>query len=205
MARRRKKKKNILDSTVNLILLIFILVIIFFLINRFILPWYKDKGKVGIEVEKPIEEIKEEPPSVLEETEIVLYFADDNGQFLIPETRRIKKTNNDLAKQAVLELIKGPASSNLYPTIPPTTIINALYISDRIAYIDFSPELIKNHPGGSTGELLTVNSLVLTLTSFPDIDKVQILVDGRSKDTLVGHVDVSMPLERDESWLRKTL
>ena len=133
-----------------------------------------------------------------------MYFADDNSQFLIPENRRIKKTN-DLAKQAVLELIKGPTGSDLYPTIPPATIINALYISDRIAYIDLSPELIKNHPGGSTGELLTVNSLVLTLTSFPDIDKVQILVGGSSKDTLAGHIDVSMPLERDESWLRKTL
>lgn len=204
MARRRKKKKNIFNSTVNLILLIFILVVIFFLINRFVLPWYKDRGEIGIELEKPIEEIREEPPSVLEEAEIVLYFADDNGQFLIPEARRIKKTN-DLAKQAVLELIKGPTGSDLYPTIPPATIINALYISDRIAYIDLSPELIKNHPGGSTGELLTVNSLVLTLTSFPDIDKVQILVGGSSKDTLAGHIDVSMPLERDESWLRKTL
>ena len=201
---RRRKKKNIFDSTVNLILLIFILVVIFFLINRFVLPWYKDREKIGIEVEKPVEEIREEPPSVLEETEIVLYFADDNAQFLIPEIRRIKKTN-DLAKQAVLELIKGPVDSGLYPTMPSATIINALYISDRIAYIDLSPELIKNHPGGSAGELLTVYSLVLTLTSFPDIDKVQILVGGSSKDTLVGHIDVSMPLERDENWLRKTL
>ena len=70
MARRRKKKKNIFNSTVNLILLIFLLVAIFFLINRFVLPWYKDRGEIGIELEKPIEEIREEPPSVLEEAEI---------------------------------------------------------------------------------------------------------------------------------------
>lgn len=199
---RRRKKKNIFKSTINLVLLILILVVIFFLIDKFVLPWYRDRGKIDIKVEKPLEEIKEEPPLVSEEIEIVLYFADDNAEYLLPELRKIKKTN-EIAKQAVLELIKGPAASGLYPTIPPATTINALYISDGIAYTDLSRELIKNHPGGSAGELLTAYSLVLTLTSFPDIDKVQILVDGSSKDTLVGHMDVSMPLERDEDWLRK--
>jgi len=78
-----------------------------------------------------------------------------------------------------------------------------LYISDGIAYIDLSSELRDDHPGGSTGELLTVYSLVLTLTSFPEINKVQILIDGDSSETLVGHIDISTPLERDESWFRR--
>ena len=201
MARRRKKKNNF-KSTINLILLFFIMVVIFFLIDKFVLPWYRDHGKIDIKVEKPLEEIKKEPPLVSEETEIVLYFADDDAECLLPELRTIKKTN-EIAKQAILELIKGPTASGLYPTIPPATTINALYISDGIAYADLSRELIKNHPGGSAGELLTAYSIVFTLTSFPGIDKVQILVDGSSKDTLVGHLDVSMPLERDEDWLRK--
>ncbi|MFA6711587.1 MAG: hypothetical protein WCS33_02585 [Candidatus Caldatribacteriota bacterium] len=45
--------------------------------------------------------------------------------------------------------------------------------------------------------------MIMTLTSFPEINKVQILVDGNSGETLVGHVDTSIPLERDEDWLRK--
>lgn len=201
---RRRKKKNIFKSTINLIVLILLLVVIFFLVDKFVLPLFTEQDK--IKVEKPLEEIKEESPLiplVLEE-EVALYFADDNAQYLVPEYRKIKKTN-EMAKQAVLELIKGPVSSSLYPTIPSATTINALYVSDGIAYIDLSSELIKNHSGGSAGELLTVYSLVLTLTSFPNIDKVQILVDGSGRDTLVGHVDTSIPLERDEGWLRKNL
>ena len=31
----------------------------------------------------------------------------------------------------------------------------------------------------------------------------KLLVDGNSGETLVGHVDTSVPLERDEQWLKK--
>ncbi|MDD3656653.1 MAG: GerMN domain-containing protein [Atribacterota bacterium] len=198
---RRRKKKNIFKSTLNLIILIFLLVIIFFLVQKFVFPLFQERERIEIE-ESSREEIEVEPPSVLEEEQVVLYFADDNAQYLVPEYRNIQKTE-EMAKQAIIELIKGPTNSNLYPTVPSTTRVNALYISDGIAYIDLSSEIIKNHSGGSTGELLTVYSIVLTLTSFPDINKVQIMVDGNSGETLVGHVDTSIPLERDDSWLRR--
>ena len=42
----------------------------------------------------------------------------------------------------------------------------------------------------------------MTLTTFPEIEKVQLLIDGNSGETLVGHLDISMPIERDEHWLK---
>ncbi len=201
MARRKKKKNNVYKATINLFILIILLFIIFLLVQRFVIPIFQQLKQP--EIKERREEVKrEEPPSDLEEEQIVLYFADDNAQYLIPEYRKIKKVK-EIEKQAIIELIKGPVSDNLYPTIPSTTRVNALYVSDGIAYVDFSSELIKNHSGGSTGELLTVYSIIFTLTSFPDINKVQILVDGNSEETLVGHVDTTIPLERDDSWLKK--
>lgn len=198
---RRKKKKNSYQSIINLIILIILLSIIFFLIQRFLIPFFQEIKEPKI-IEKK-EEVKVEEQTVdLEEEQIVLFFADDNAQYLIPEYRKVKKVK-EIQKQAVIELIKGPTNNNLYPTIPPTTKVNNVYISDGIAYVDFSSELINNHSGGSTGELLTVYSIVFTLSAFPDINKVQILVDGNSRETLVGHVDISAPLERDDSWLKK--
>ncbi len=195
---RRKKKNNLFKSIFNLIILIFLLFVIVFLVQKFIIPLWQEKP-ISEGVREEIEE--EEPISEVEEVEITLYFSDGNAQYLIPESRKIK-LKDYLAKQAIIELIKGPKNDNLYPTIPQTTRVNALYVSDRIAYIDFSSEIIEDHPGGSTGELLTIYSIVMTLTSFPDIDKVQFLVDGNSGETLVGHVDTSVPLERDEQWLK---
>jgi len=194
---RRKKKRNNLKLVINLLFLVALLIIIGFLLQQLIIPLLQDRDITQQTVEK-IEGVTEE----IKEVEVNLYFADENAQYLIPESRKIAQTEN-LVKQTIDELIKGPQSNNLYPTIPKTTRIKALYISDGIAYIDLSSEVIKDHPGGSTGELLTVYSIVMTLTSFPEIEKVQILVEGNSGDTLVGHMDISIPLERDEAWLRR--
>lgn len=198
---RRRKKKNSFKSVIDFAVLVILLVIIIFLMQKFIIPIILEKRVPKIEETK--EEIELTHPSdVVGEEQIVLYFADENAQYLVPEYRKIKIVEG-IAKQAIIELIKGPVNSELYPTVPSTTRVNNLYISDGIAYIDLSSEVIKNHPGGSAGELLTVYSIVMTLTSFPEINKVQILVDGNSGETLVGHVDTSIPLERDESWIKK--
>lgn len=196
---RRKKKNNLFKSIFNLIMLIFLLFVIVFLVQKFIIPLWQERP-ISEGIPEEIEE--EEAVSEVEELEINLYFSDENAQYLVPESRKIKLTDYP-EKQSIVELIKGPRNNKLYPTIPQTTRVNALYVSDRIAYIDFSSEIIEDHPGGSTGELLTIYSIVMTLTSFPDIDKVQFLVDGNSGETLVGHVDTSVPLERDEQWLKK--
>jgi len=197
---RRKKKKNSFKSLINLIIFLFLLFFILFLVQKFILPLWQQRlviEKIPDKIEK-----EEEPISEIGELEVTLYFSDDDAQYLIPEIRKINQTD-DPAKQSLIELIKGPDDSSLYPTVPPTTRVNALYISDGIAYVDLSSEVIKDHPGGSTGELLTVYSIVMTLTSFPDINKVQILVDGNSGETLIGHLDISIPLEREDNWLRR--
>ena len=199
---RRKKKNNFFKSIFNLIILIFLLFVIVFLVQKFIIPLWQERP-ISEGIPEEIEEIEEEEAvSEIEELEITLYFSDENAQYLVPESRKVKRTDYP-ATQSIVELIKGPRNNRLYPTIPQTTKVNALYVSDNIAYIDFSSEIIEDHPGGSTGELLTIYSIIMTLTSFSDIDKVQLLVDGNSGETLVGHVDTSVPLERDEQWLKK--
>jgi germination protein M len=201
MARRKKKKNNIFKSIFNLVLLIVLLFVLFFLIQRFLLPIWQGE-QISEKVPEEVEKIEEELFAEVKEAEVTLYFSDESAQYLVPESRKIALTDYP-AKLAIEELIKGPENSKLYPTIPQTTKVNGLYVSDRIAYIDFSSEIKEDHPGGSTGELLTVYSVVMTLTSFPDIDKVQLLVDGNSGETLVGHVDITIPLERDDQWLRR--
>ena len=70
------------------------------------------------------------------------------------------------------------------------------------AYVDLSGELQKNHPGGTTNEVLTIYSLVSALTSnLPAVTGVQILIDGREVDTLAGHVDLRRPIEQDSRWV----
>lgn len=205
MAKNRKSKKKKSSLKIIFTLLIFAVIIIFSytVFNKFIVPaWERYKEKPIKEIPYKEKEIKEIQPVPTEEMiEVNLYFSDSQAMYLVPEKRKIPQTPS-LARQVVVELIKGPENSDLYPTIPEGTQINEVYIADDIAYIDLSEEIFKNHPGGSSGELMTVYSIVNTLTEIPPIRGVQILVGGNETKSLAGHIDISMPLLRDENWIK---
>ena len=205
MAKNRKSKKKKSSLKIIFTLLIFAVIIIFSytVFNKFIVPaWERYTEKPIKEIPYKEKEIKEIQPVPTEEMiEVNLYFSDSQAMYLVPEKRKIPQTPS-LVRQAVIELIKGPENSASYPTIPEGTQVNEVYIADDIAYIDLSEEIFKNHPGGSSGELMTVYSIVNTLTEIPPIRGVQILVEGNETKSLVGHIDISMPLLRDESWIK---
>jgi len=198
------KRKRRFRSIFVLIVLIVLIIFGYLVFGKFIIPaWEKFKEKPIIIKEVPYreEEVKEVEPLPAEMIEVNLYFSDSQAMYLVPEKRKISITPS-LAKQAVIELIKGPTISSLYPTIPEGTQVNEVYIADDIAYVDLSEEVFKNHPGGSSGELMTVYSMVDTLTEISPIRGVQILVAGNERESLVGHVDISRPLLRDEDWIK---
>ena len=136
--------------------------------------------------------------------QVVLYFSDPSGNYLVPEKRSIAAVEG-IARATIDELIKGPApGSQLLPTIPKGTVLKDINIRpDGLARVDFSKELVANHSGGSLGESLTVYSIVNTLTQFPTVKQVQFLVDGQYVQTIAGHVDVSAAMGRNESLIKK--
>lgn len=148
-----------------------------------------------------------ESPQIVENQEmkkVVLYFADPTGQKLVAEERAIPKVEG-IARATVEELLKGPApGSSLLPTIPKGTVLRDINIRpDGLARVDFSKELVTNHSGGSLGESLTVYSIVNTLTQFPSVKQVQILVEGQYVETIAGHLDVSSAVTRNEAIIKK--
>lgn len=131
--------------------------------------------------------------------EVTLYFANSSAEGLVAEKRTVEvKDDADLPAILVEELIAGPKSQDLSPTIPPETQLRSVEVTDKVAAVDFSGEIITKHWGGSAGETMTILSVVDTLTELDNIDKVQFMVDGQKVDSLLGHWDTSMPLERDE-------
>ncbi len=127
---------------------------------------------------------------------VVLYFSDQNGDYLIAEKREVPLVPG-LARATVQELIKGPEGKGLSGTIPEGTKLLDINIENGLCTVDLSKEFRDNHWGGSSGEILTVYSLVNTLTQFPTVEKVEILVEGQKIDTLAGHMDLSAPVSRN--------
>ncbi len=77
---------------------------------------------------------------------------------------------------------------------PQGTRLLRVTVTDGLAKVDFSRELIDNFPGGSTTEALILESLCRTLAQFDDVEKVTLLVEGKKIDTIGEHIDLSEPI-----------
>lgn len=131
-----------------------------------------------------------------EKVKVSLYFASPDDEHLVVESREIYRTSSriDQIKQAVIALMEGP-TKDLDPVIPDGTVLREVYLDKNgIAYVDFSIELVKNHPGGSSGEIMTIYGIVNTLcANFSEVKNVQILVEGKEIETIAGHLDTRYP------------
>jgi len=140
-------------------------------------------------------EISPEPSSTVT---VNLYFADSTASHLEVEERSIEANPNDIEKKILEQLIAGPESEDLSPTVPPETKIRDVKVVDGICYVDLSTEFVTKHSGGSTGEALTVYSIVNSLTDLSNVDKVQFLIEGEKLDEYKGHLDFGKPFEYTE-------
>jgi hypothetical protein len=77
--------------------------------------------------------------------------------------------------------------------LPPGSDIRSIYLVDPgLAVIDINAAFADGHRSGVLAEELTVASLIQTLSAnIPGILKVKILVEGKERDTLAGHADLS--------------
>jgi spore germination protein GerM len=141
-----------------------------------------------------------------ERKEVLLYFSDSEGEYLVGEKRKILRKNavQDEAKETIIELIKGP-SGKLIRTLPPRTELLTLEISNAgVAGVNFNPALSKDHPGGSSAEMMTVYSIVNSLSlNFPQIKRVQILIDGKPIATIVGHLSLEQPVSPKADLIKR--
>ena len=132
---------------------------------------------------------------------VALYFTDAGGDCLKVEKREIPLVTG-LARATVLELIAGPRQKGLVKTVPEGTKLLDINIQDSLCTVNLSKEFRDNHWGGSSGEMLTVYSIVNTLTQFPTVEKVELLVEGQKIDSLAGHMDLSVPVSRNSQIIK---
>jgi spore germination protein GerM len=191
MGKRRKKK-----SRTGILLLLFFLIggVIFF------------STLFRKEVSRRIEPFFQKLEVLKEKKEVVLYFSSQEGDYLVGEKRKISKRKElgEEAKELLGELAKGP-SGRLIPTLPQRTkCLNVMVNEKGLAKVNFNHFLLKDHPGGSSAEILTAYSIVHSLTqNYPEIKKVQILVNGKPIETISGHLSLKNPLSPNPNLIKK--
>ena len=146
---------------------------------------------------------KETPAATApKEAQVNVYYARSDGTGLVPVSRTVNTEKDDKYTAALKSLLTGTKEKGQTTVIPKKAKLRSVMVKDGIAAVDFSKELQMNFSGGSTGEEMLVGSIVNTLTDFPEVQKVQILIDGAPVETLSGHMDLSEPLPRMTELLK---
>lgn len=146
------------------------------------------------------------PPKKSEKKELTVkvYYPNDDGSKLVAVSRKVTVTDgSDKYTAAIQSLMQGTKEKGQSTILPRQTKLRSVKLQDGVASVDFSGDLIKHFVGGSTGEEMLVGSVVNTLTEFPEVKAVQILIDGHSVETLAGHMDLTVPIKRMDAIVQK--
>lgn len=129
---------------------------------------------------------------------VTLFFAAADEPVIYGESREVAvgRRLDEQVRQVIDALIAGPERETGVSAIPPgTQLLSVLLDGDAATlYLDFSSELVAAHPGGSAAEYCTIAAIVKTVAeNFPEIEAVQLLVDGSQVDTIAGHIRADEP------------
>ncbi len=137
--------------------------------------------------------------AVPEETRsVTLYFAGRDADGLVAETREIavdEGMENEV-KAVVAALIFGPEDDDGVSPIPSGTRIHqAFWVEDTgTLYLDFNRGITTGE--GSASEYYAITTIIRTIgANFPQVEKLQFLVEGYPVETLAGHYAVSKPID----------
>jgi len=135
-----------------------------------------------------------------EEITINVYYAEQNGEFLVGEARILSGDSKYV--DAISEMMKEPIDGSLVILIPETTKINSVTVNDGLAKVDLSQNFIDDRYMGDTTDILLIYSIVNTLTEFPDVNSVEFYIDGTKLDVL-GMLDLQGPSFRRNDLIKK--
>lgn len=127
----------------------------------------------------------------LEGETVQLYCVDADLYKLVPyditlEPMSVQKS----AEKIVNDLVYGMRYEKIRHIIPEVKNGVTVRVDGTTAYVDFSDEMVQNHPGDVDSEMLTVYSLVNSLASLDGVDAVKFTIGGEEKQKFKGFLDM---------------
>jgi spore germination protein GerM len=156
--------------------------------------WHMRKTAVSTPI-APIDTRPLAPPVAGPTEQVTLFVAHDEDGSLRAESAQIPLPSG--RQQRAEELLRTLVSHYLDKSSPHvlgvgSEVRSVFLVDPGVAVIDLNAAFADTHRSGVLVEELTVASLIHTISAnTPGILKVKVLVDGKDRDTLAGHVDLS--------------
>lgn len=136
-----------------------------------------------------------------EKAQLHLYFANESGDRLVDTYRTVVyNANISLERLVVEEVLKGPNSDVVYPTLNEAAQILSVTTRDGVCYINFDKNFLEE-PYKVASEV-AIYSLVNSLTELTSVQEVQILIDGETDRDFMD-MSLSSSFERNLSLVQE--
>jgi len=147
-------------------------------------------------IENPGKEINNLP-----KTSISLYFANKAGDALVLQKESVhSSTNTSMEKLIVEHLIAGPSNDSLTGTIPTGTKLISVSLADGICYVNLDDGFLNQNY--KIKEEIVIYSIVDSLSELPEVNKVQISVNGNSSMNYRDKLSLNTQFTRDLDYLQ---
>jgi hypothetical protein len=135
------------------------------------------------------------PPVAGPSEQVTLFVAHDEDGSLRPQSAQIPLPSG--RQERAQELLRSLLAlyldkSSPHPLASGAEVKSVFLVDPGVAVIDLNAAFADGHRSGVLVEELTVASLIHTISAnTPGIQRVKILVDGKPRETLAGHADLS--------------
>ena len=131
--------------------------------------------------------------------DITAYYEDENG-FVVPVNTEIP-WEEGIAKATLRSMVVGSETekrivqSGLHGVLPEGTEIRGMSIKDGVCRVDFSKNILNTATYKQEENM--ISAITYTLTEFPTVDKVELLVEGQALAYLSQGYAINAGFERE--------
>lgn len=144
-------------------------------------------------------------PEAVGRRETIFYLPDRDWQFIIP-VRFAIPWEEGIARSTLSHMVEGRLptellNAGLSPLLPAGTEILGLTVRDGLARVDFSRAFLDYEP---ERERKLLGALIFTLTEFPTVNSVEIMVEGVTLSRLPGGTAADRDFDREYGLNQET-
>lgn len=135
-----------------------------------------------------------------EQADLTLYFTDEKGELLYPEKRSVMHNNNTSVERVILEeLISGPESDSLRPTLDPGIRLLNVSVNENVCYLNFDASFTNN--ALEVKDYIPIYSIVNSLSELSSVNRVQITVNGEQNVMFRDSISLNTLFERNLDYI----
>ena len=146
-------------------------------------------------IENPGEQI-----NTIQTASITLYFSNNEGTGLVPEVQEVHYSSNISMEKLVMEqLLKGPKGNGKRSAIPDGTKLVSVSVLDGVGFVNLNEGFLNQNY--EIAEPVVIYSIANSLVELPNINKVQISVNGDSNMTYREKLKLSDMYDRNLDYM----